>query len=322
MAYMVNRLKWHWYPRFRIITRYPPHVDLEISSACNLRCPMCYTITEKFKAVPKKMMGFDLFKKVIDEIAGHVYSIRISLRGESFLNRDIFKMIRYAKDAGIKEVASLTSLVAIKKEDIPKLVDCGLDWLTISVDGVHETYDEIRKPGKFSETLEKIQILHQTKKERGTVKPVVNCQSVFPAVQHCAEEYVRLLSPYVDKLAAMPIIDYETDTGNMVYEKNFSCPTMYQRLVVASDGRVLMCVNDEYGKHILGDIRQQTVHEVWHSKGMNALREAHKKHKGVESYEACSHCALPRATKREKIAGYLVDQYVVEATPASQQGSG
>ena len=47
-AYLLNRIKWHLYPKINYISKFPEHVDMELSSACNMRCPMCYTITNNF----------------------------------------------------------------------------------------------------------------------------------------------------------------------------------------------------------------------------------------------------------------------------------
>ena len=45
---------------------------------------MCYTVTEDYiKKVRMKYMNHNVFQKVIDEIAGKVFAIRLSLRGES-----------------------------------------------------------------------------------------------------------------------------------------------------------------------------------------------------------------------------------------------
>ena len=70
---------WHDLPKKRELRDYPLPVDIEMSSKCNLRCPMCYTTTEEFTKVPSKYFDIDLFK-IIDEIAGKVYA---RLRGEA-----------------------------------------------------------------------------------------------------------------------------------------------------------------------------------------------------------------------------------------------
>ena len=47
--YIVNRIKWHLFPRINQVNKFPLHVDIELSSLCNLSCPMCYTTTDEFK---------------------------------------------------------------------------------------------------------------------------------------------------------------------------------------------------------------------------------------------------------------------------------
>jgi len=149
-SYLKNRIRWHLLPRMHHVSTFPSHVDVELSSLCNLNCPMCYTTTDKFKTqVDGANMDFDLYKKIIDECAEYnLYSIRLSLRGESFLNKHIYDMIKYAKEKGIKEVSSLTHGGFLDEEKFERLIDLGLDWLTISFDGIGETYNKIRYPLK------------------------------------------------------------------------------------------------------------------------------------------------------------------------------
>jgi len=47
--YSENRRQWVEYPEQQYVANYPLHVDIELASVCNLRCPMCYTITPEFK---------------------------------------------------------------------------------------------------------------------------------------------------------------------------------------------------------------------------------------------------------------------------------
>ena len=47
--YISNRIKWHLNPRLHKVSTFPSHVDIELSSLCNLNCPMCYTTTDEFK---------------------------------------------------------------------------------------------------------------------------------------------------------------------------------------------------------------------------------------------------------------------------------
>lgn len=316
LPYIRNRFKWHFYPRMKYVSKFPDHVDLELASTCEMKCPMCYTTNDLYKqTVPKKVMRPELFKKCVDECAKYgVYSIRLSLRGEPFINKHIVELIRYAKQKGIKEVSTLTNGLQLNPEMFVQVMEAGLDWLTISFDGMGETYNRIRAPAKFDEAVEKIRTYHRIKKERGSLKPVIKIQAVWPSIKDSAREFYDLFNPIVDNIASNPLIDFHHETHEIIYEKNFTCPVLYQRLVVASDGRVLLCSNDEYGRYIVGDTNTQSLYDIWHGEKMEKARELHLKHIGYKELSPCKDCYLPRKTlaAKEKIGGkdIVVDKYV------------
>jgi len=259
---------------------------------------MCYTITEEFKhAVKRKFMDIELFRRIIDEcVANKAYSIRISLRGEPFLHKDAVEMIRYAKKKGIKEVSALTNNLSLTPEKFKEAMEAGLDWLTISFDGLGETYEKIRMPAKFEESYNKIKEYKRIKDEARSIKPVIKVQSVWPAIKDCAREYYDLFSPYVDNISSNTLVDYLHADTEIVYEENFDCPVLYQRLVIGSDGIALLCSNDEMCYHPLGDANTQSLHDIWHGEKMKEARRVHSEHDGVHKLKPCRHCYLPRKT--------------------------
>lgn len=314
--YLLNRFRWHYYPRLHYVSKFPDHVDIEISSVCNMRCPMCYTITKEFKkTVSKQLMSFELFKKVIDECAKYnVFSIRISLRGEPFIHPDVIKMIKYAHDKGVKEISSLTNGLALTPELFEQAMNAGLNWLTISIDGVGKTYENIRVPAKFDDIVAKIKKYKEIKDKRGSEKPVIKVQSIWPAIKDNALEYYNIFHPYVDNIASNPLIDYLREDKDIEYEANFDCPVLYQRLVVGSDGLILLCSNDELGEYILGDANKESLYNIWHGKKIQKVRDLHKNHIGYKEIEPCSHCFLPRRTKsiKQRVGKkeVLIDKYI------------
>ena len=101
--YKEYRASWAKLAGQKIVRNYPILVDLELASSCNLKCPMCYTTTDHFKLmVMRKVMKWDLFKKVVDEVAGHVHALRLSWRGESTLHKQFVEAVKYAKDSAKK----------------------------------------------------------------------------------------------------------------------------------------------------------------------------------------------------------------------------
>ena len=315
-AYLANRFRWHFYPRFQYVSKFPDHVDVEISSVCNMKCPMCYTTTNEFKVnVKRKFMDLNLFKKVINECVRYgAYSIRISLRGEPFIHKDVIEMIRYAKERGIKEVSSLTNNLALTLSLFKEAMDAGLDWLTISFDGLGETYERIRQPAKFNESYEKIKGYKCIKDKARSWKPVIKVQTVWPAIKDNAGEYVRAFKPYVDDIAINPLVDYLHRDEDILYVDKFVCPVLYQRLVIGSDGIALLCSNDEFCLYQIGDANKEFLYDIWHGKKITEARQIHKKYEGVKLLESCKHCYLPRKT--EPVAEFfgtrkiIIDKYI------------
>jgi len=312
-AYLLNRLHWHTYPRLHFVSRFPVHLDIETSAVCNMRCPMCFTTTDDFKAkIDKGLMEFSLFKKAVDEASRYkAYSIRISHRGEPFVHPQAVDFIAYAKQKGIKEVASLSNILALTPELFEKAMKAGLDWLTISFDGLGKTYEEIRKPAKFEESLAKVTAYKSIKEKARSDKPVIKIQSVWPAIKDYAREYIDLFSPFVDAISSNPLIDYlHNDNPEAIeYWDNFDCPTPYQRLTVLFNGQVPYCHNDEFNTFIVGDVLESSIYDIWNGSKMRRVRQAHAQHEGVEVLSACKHCFLPR--KAEPVVEHFGGKRIV-----------
>lgn len=297
-GYKKYRNDWIKNAKEQIISDYPLLIDLELSSICNLKCPMCYTISKEFKdSVNVKRMDFDLFKKIIDEVGGKTPALRLSLRGESTLNKNFVECIKYAKEKGIKEISTLTHGFKLDLPFFEKIVKAGIDWITISIDGTGDTYNEIRKPLKYNDLLEKIKNIKKFKDENNIKKPVIKVQGIWPAIAKNPNEYYNTFAPIVDQVAFNPLIDYLWNDSEIEYlDEDFACPQQYQRLTVGADGLVMKCSNDEENKEVVGDLNKESVHEVWHGAKLNSVRKLHKEVNGYLKSPVCRKCYLPRKT--------------------------
>ena len=301
--YEEYRRLWIDLAKTRQIRDYPLLVDLELSSRCNLNCPMCYTTTEEFLSkVDRKYMDIDLFKKIIDEIAGKVFAVRLSLRGEATLNLHFVEAVAYAKQKGIKEVSTLTHGKKFSGDFLRKVIDAGIDWITISIDGTGETYNSIRKPLKWEETLGRLKEIKALKNELGVQKPVIKVQGIWPAIRENPTDYYNAIEPYSDLIAYNPLIDYLRHDSEIIYEENFACPQLYQRLVIGSDGKAMMCSNDEDALSPVGDAYTQSIHEIWHGEPLNHIREVHAKVDGFKDNPVCRACYYPRKAVPDETA--------------------
>lgn len=295
--YLLNRFAWYYYPRFHYVSPYPEHVDMELSSTCNMRCPMCYTNTPEYiKQVKKGLMDRGLWQKIVRECAaGKVFSLRLSLRGESTLHPDFVEALRLAKELGIKEVSTLSNALLLTPKMFEELVDAGLDWLTISADGVGETYEKIRRPARFNDLIEKLKSFQAIKRIKRSFKPVIKVQTVWPAIQANPQAYYNIFKPLVDQVSCNKYIDYSiryNETGIGKKKPELDCFVLYQRLTIGSDGGVMLCVNDEMCQNRIGDLNHQSIYDIWHGDGLTTARRLHRQNMAIQHYELCKQCYL------------------------------
>ncbi|MBN8993281.1 MAG: SPASM domain-containing protein [Rhizobiales bacterium] len=297
-GYARYRHDWAENAKTQTVSDYPLLVDLELSSVCNLRCPMCYTISAEFrKHVDAKVMDIEMFKRIIDEIGGKVPALRLSLRGESTVHPGFIEAVRYAKKGGIKEISTLTHGGRLSLDYFKKVQEAGIDWITISIDGLKESYERIRHPLKFDDLLGKLKAIKDYKAEHGLVKPVIKVQGIWPAIENDPQGYYDTFAPLADLVAFNPLIDYLGNDTDIEYVDEFTCPQQYQRLVIGADGLVMKCSNDEENREVIGDARTQTVHEIWHGPKMQAVRDMHLQPRGFMNSPVCRKCYLPRKTQ-------------------------
>ncbi|MDC3058636.1 radical SAM protein [Litorivicinus sp.] len=297
--YTEYRRLWNALPASKEVREYPLLVDLETVSRCNLKCPMCPTVTDEFikkrvEPYKKGLLDPTLAYKVIDEVAGHIYCLRLSWIGEPTLHPKLVDFVRVAKEKGIPEVSFLTNGYRLEKDYAKQLIIAGVDQITISIDGMDDTYNKIRAPLLFDETVKRVRGLWELKNELGLTKPVVKIQGVWPAIRDRAEEFYNLFSPIVDLIAFNPLIDYLHKDDDIIYEDGFHCPQHYQRVVISSSGQAVMCSSDDFVDHPIGDINEQTIYEIWHSKEFYMRRRTHEMPDGFKQMKACSQCFYPR----------------------------
>ena len=144
----------------------PISLIIENTAKCNLKCPMC---PREFGYYPPEDFDFDLFKHIIDHVRHQTELVFPWGGGEPLMNPDLFKMIRYCKDADIFTVVSTNATLLNEARSI-RLLESGLDHLIIAFDGTTpEVYEKYRKGARFEKVraniLRFLEIKRQWKSE-------------------------------------------------------------------------------------------------------------------------------------------------------------
>ena len=282
LATLVNRMQWYEYPRYHFVSDFPLHVDVETTSKCNMNCPMC------FRRNLKELghMGWDTFTRIIDECgASELYSVRLSWRGESLIHPRIFEMITYAVER-IPNVSFLTNTYFVTPAVSDFLIEQGLAYLGCSFDGTGAVYDRVRAPARFEDSLNKLKYLKEKRDSLGLDKPQIRACSIWPAISEDPQAYYDCLSQAADLVVVNNYKDFSRSPDPM---PDFVCQYPWERLMVAYNGRVQCCTGWNSDDISLGNIKDFTLRELWHSDKLEHLRELHR-HKRRMAVEGCSIC--------------------------------
>jgi radical SAM protein with 4Fe4S-binding SPASM domain len=174
----------------------PRHLQLEVTSACNLSCAMCLVSYRPRVNRHAGAMSLELFRRVVDGTPGLT---RLTLQGlgEPLLQPQLLDMVRYAKTRGI-EVGFNSNAMLLTRARADRLVALGLDWLHVSLDGATAaTHEGIRAGADFARITRHLRGLQEAKRAAGAAKPWVRV--VFVAMRRNVRELpdlVRLLGDW------------------------------------------------------------------------------------------------------------------------------
>jgi radical SAM protein with 4Fe4S-binding SPASM domain len=172
----------------------PTALQMEITSACNLRCAMCLV---RYRPPVNKLDGampLDLFRRIVDQVPG-LRQLTLQGLGEPLLCPDLLSMIRLATERGIR-VGFNSNATLLSRRRADDLVAAGLSWLHVSLDGADaSTYESIREGGDFARVLRNLAGLVEAKRVAGSSTPWVRV--VFVAMRRNVDglpDLVRLVS--------------------------------------------------------------------------------------------------------------------------------
>ena len=131
----------------------PVSINLLPSMACNSRCIMC----DSWKIQPKEeKIGMEVYEKLSDEIKEMGIPYVTIGGGEPLLFKNLYPLIRLFRDKGIS-VQLTTNGKELNLEKCKKLIDCGLNRLTFSIDShIKQVYGELRGVDWFDEVIKNL----------------------------------------------------------------------------------------------------------------------------------------------------------------------
>jgi radical SAM protein with 4Fe4S-binding SPASM domain len=257
------------------------------------------------------MLGEEVFKKTIDELAPTLSYLTFYFQGEPYLNPNFLKWVNYAATANIYTATS-TNAHYLSDENARRTVESGLDRLIISIDGTtQETYESYRVGGQLSKVLEGTRNVVEWKKKLRSATPHIIFQFlVVRPNEHQVNEVHALAKRYgINQvvLKTAQIYDFEngspliptvakfaryrkTEDGTYRLKNRMDnhCWKMWNSCVVTWDGKVVPCCFDKDAHFVLGDLGKQTFREIWNGEPYIDFRQSLLRSRA--EIEICKNC--------------------------------
>lgn len=190
----------------------PAHLQVEVTSACNLRCTMCLV---RYRPPVNKLAGAmrpELFHRLVDEVP--LRQLTLQGLGEPLLSPHLPEMIEAAVRRGIR-VGFNTNATLLGRRRAEELVASRVDWLHVSLDGAGPgAYEAIREGARFDTVIGNLAGLVRAKRAAQSATPWIRV--VFVSMRDNVDELpdlVRLLGRIgVDELRVQNLSHSFDDT--------------------------------------------------------------------------------------------------------------
>jgi MoaA/NifB/PqqE/SkfB family radical SAM enzyme len=215
----------------------PSHLQVEVTSACNLRCVMCLV---RYRPPVNKLAGampLELFTRLVEQVPG-LHRLTLQGLGEPLLSPYLMDMIHTAVDRRIT-VGFNTNATLLTARRAAELVRSRVDWLHVSLDGATATaYESVRDGADFATVTANLAGLVRAKRDAGSGTPWIRV--VFVAMRDNVAELpglVRLLSDIgVDELHVQNLSHSFSDTDPAGRYDDIRTFTAGQALWTGADG--------------------------------------------------------------------------------------
>lgn len=292
--------------KYKNLPEWPLMIDVELTNKCNMKCLFC------FNPMQDRDSGFmaeEIYLKLLDEVSGPKIPLRFIRWGENLLHKDALRYLRMAKERGL--LVHLTTNGSIMTEKICReLIDMKLDSIKISFQGADEAgYAVMRNNDMFPRVIENLKRLHEMRGD-GEYPHIQISSTMTDESDEKIEEFKQFISPWVDAIAIGKTNMSRVDP----FEMNFSeeemvrylkhkknekvvkqykeCVEVFDKLSINWDGTVSACCGDYNNILLIGDLRKQSLKEIWIGGPMDEVRKILLRHEH-QKLNLCRNCFYP-----------------------------
>lgn len=300
--------------------------NIETTNRCNMKCKMCPRTTMMTRSIED--IDRETFIRVVDQLKPHdaetwqkwkayceekygiaesdepsenhffLYAISKVIQlhgyGDPLLDKHMHEYVEILRDRGFYSYFSCNP-ANINFDLTYKMMEAGLDYIKYSIESVDdEVHKSIRgEASNFTTSYESILKVLDYKEKHGLgTTVVITMLNLNRSNQR--EDFDRL----VEAFEGLDVYVYLKSEDCQWYRKDFHgtesihwsecCKHPWMTMTIKSNGDATMCMEDFNNEIIMGNVKSQSLHEIWHSDEYRDFREAHLTVRpGIKCSEEC-----------------------------------
>ncbi len=298
------------------VPAFPAMVTIEMANYCNLNCPLCPTGSHSHVREPG-LVDPDFFRSLVDEIAaGGTSVLGLHAFGESLLHPRFHELVKYAVSKDLYVFLDTNLNMIETRHDAEKLITCGINEIRISCDGAdQETYEAYRRQGDLAKLKQAVKWMVEIRNEHHRTTPKLVMQALILKQNENKLAAICELSNElgIDEFGFEFIwVDLRKHSAELIrrflpenpanrwYRENESgefeidsvergyCSHPLLQMLIFQNGDVGFCCLDLTLNMIVGNVREQSVKEIWNGEKMRELRR--RMRDDFENMPRCSIC--------------------------------
>lgn len=293
--FLHHRYKYDVFPEKKILDSFPPCIQIEPSSICNLRCKFCYQTDKSFsdsKSPHMGIMSLNMFKSIVDAIENKVQFVTFASRGEPLLCKELPQMLEYAKNKFLSLKINTNALL-LTEDILHSVFNNNVATLVLSIDSADESiYESLRVNGRFSVLSKKLALLNKIKNLYPNAKTIVRISGVYVSSEQSLDKMADLWGDFVDQLVYVKYNPWENIYTSDFTDVSKPCSDLWRRLFVWQDGSINCCDSD-YKSTLMKNMSfsDLSLTEIWHHSLYENYRKIHLTNMR-NTLEPCSRCSV------------------------------
>jgi MoaA/NifB/PqqE/SkfB family radical SAM enzyme len=304
------RLEWTRLRGWRRFERRPPAtLKVEITNICNANCIFC---AYQYEERPKTFMADDLYQKSVMDFAalgGNSLSY-VPIVGEPLVDRRFVEKVKLAKQHGMRDVYTYTNALLLHRINLDALLTSGIDRLIVSTAPFdEEMYERMYRNKGYRQLLRNLRQLLVRNIELGRLVRITFCVRSYVDERTALSlpDYIQWIRPYINEATDIGVMTYYDNWGGLITEddligemklidspedKSVPCLQTFT-LTVLTNGQVRACgcrfnKDDPDDPLIVGDVRTQSLSEIWHGEALKSLRRRFETNQLPSLCQKCS----------------------------------